>query len=43
MSREGGHSGVVTIVEAIAEKDKDARTGRVKWSSVVGGSYMNGD
>ena len=23
MSREGGHSGVVTIVEAIAEKDKE--------------------
>lgn len=41
MSREGGHSGVVTIVEAIA-KEKD-KAGRVKWRSVVWGSYMNGD
>jgi hypothetical protein len=38
MSREGGHSRVARTVEAIAE-----RMGRVKWSSVVGGSYMNAD
>jgi hypothetical protein len=41
MSREGGYSGVVTIVEAIA-KDKN-KDWACKVELVVWGSYMNGD